>query len=1525
MAENLFKVFFLISYESSLTESIKYSLSKENGIENLKISFTKKNINNDKKEYIISVFSFDINNLKEENLDEKANPLKANILFTIKNEVYKEQIIFKGGKYNFIYNFKIENNPSLILLDQSSQLKIFFEALREQKTINRETLLKALILDSIDFIKENNKINFNFFLELLKLCLFKKERNSVLLNFQLEKINISNDLNPKDYTSVLSLIEKNPTKFCNENDDKEKEKIIEKFYMILLCFIANYENDENIKNQKIEKLLSDKKEYFIRIVSLYIQYYSNIKIPENYISEIFMKNNLTNEIIKGILYCFPSNIKRLEIIIQYRDSIYEFCMKNDKKLKMIELVPPQKDDNLEQIIIKITFLIDYQRKMKFYFLSFGQEYWIMYYKYNQTAENLMLINSIITFIQTIDENLSIIEELNISSTLLKKNFKNSFDLKQVEKRLIMPTIGNISVGKSFFLNSMFGIDFCQTKSEITTKFILFIRHIDNLKDPRLYKLEPFKKENSYDFFYNSKEVFTGEENIKNKINQVNDENKNSKKPIFYMLEIEIKSIENKEFLNKVDFLDMPGLNESEEDYIKLYFEYIKDMIKYCLIIFSVENYNSKDSMEVIKKLKKNLYVPIENFLIILNKIDIVNGIEKAIRDFKKVVLNDGSFNIYKNTLVPVNSLKLKSEIQIKNNFKFYDFINYYFMEYNCTNKKDEENYIDFIKNIITEEKKNLKNLNELKQKLINISDDEINEIKNDFKRLEKERKSKGDNIIFDFEDKKEVKIIKLFYIFFKEKLLFPKVSKAINDINNYFNNIKDYDFPNKNFGSKNYTEKKYIYDDSNEHKILKDLDKFFEEIFISEKLKNYGNIVTILKDDFKILKNYIFNSNLKFIPILGVSNSGKSSFINCLLGKNILPCDSTECTRRAIIIRYLEEKEKTSLYSIKFNSCENLNDIYYYYTKKELISENLEEIKEIISILNESFPSKEEDSFLLLEINIKFLENPKIDLIMNKRDICFIDFPGHNTNNNSFFSHNIYQKVLKMSSFFVYINNGKAFKEDANKMLLSSIYKEVISIHQGDITSKLFIDLCLFIFNKVDTLDEKERDLTDINKEIKETLEIKEKDDNISCSFFSSKLYKDYLSKIEEYKIDKVINLFKHYYDNFKSQENTDLFGEKESNFIKFAEENLKRRIKSDYQFEESDLKDISKEKIISNDIYKEINTFLDKFYKENNLNKEEEDNYNDKLENICKYLIFCNTKDKKLNLYKKSYASDTLAKMIEKIVKSHLLKEAEYNKHLERFLTFLNIFFGMEEGLNINGKKNLDELTQASLNNIDKFFKDFYEKNIIENYQFIILDIIKQQKTSFRELMKTYDKDINKIIEFLEYTINEEMNNFKNYLQKALKELEKNIGDELNKIGTEMISINKNVESFITLSTKEKFIVSISFCTFGVGAVVYGLFYALPNMIINAISEERKFQQFLEEIEENIIVEFQNIKDSIENNIKSYKNIVTKNIIRFYGVIQAGNIENDEYWKDAKEKYQIIYSNYKSLKSNKNIFDGKM
>ena len=172
----------------------------------------------------------------------------------------------------------------------------------------------------------------------------------------------------------------------------------------------------------------------------------------------------------------------------------------------------------------------------------------------------------------------------------------------------MPTIGNVSVGKSYFLNSLFGIDFCQVKNDITTKFILFIRHIDKLEEPRLYNIKPVDNHNSYVFIKNG-EVITGENNIKEKIKSLNNNLQNNEDSMFYMLEIEIKTIKNKTFLNKVDFLDVPGLNESDVNYIDIYFPYIKDMIKYCLIIFSTENYNSRDSLDVISKVKENIYIP----------------------------------------------------------------------------------------------------------------------------------------------------------------------------------------------------------------------------------------------------------------------------------------------------------------------------------------------------------------------------------------------------------------------------------------------------------------------------------------------------------------------------------------------------------------------------------------------------------------------------------------------------------------------------------------------------------------------------------------------------------------------------------------------------------------------------------------------------------------------------------------------------------------------------------------------------
>ena len=60
----------------------------------------------------------------------------------------------------------------------------------------------------------------------------------------------------------------------------------------------------------------------------------------------------------------------------------------------------------------------------------------------------------------------------------------------------MPVIGNISNGKTSLINAFMGKDICPVKNDITTTSALFIRHINNLNEPRLYKLSPIKNLNN---------------------------------------------------------------------------------------------------------------------------------------------------------------------------------------------------------------------------------------------------------------------------------------------------------------------------------------------------------------------------------------------------------------------------------------------------------------------------------------------------------------------------------------------------------------------------------------------------------------------------------------------------------------------------------------------------------------------------------------------------------------------------------------------------------------------------------------------------------------------------------------------------------------------------------------------------------------------------------------------------------------------------------------------------------------------
>jgi len=1526
---NALKVFFIVSNESNIDNDIQYSLINK-GMTNLK-KIISKYLNNN---IIVSVYCFEFVPKELEKIvkDKETKKYKALINAKYKNINFKGIIFFKEIKNNFIYDFKFEENEEIknfnlmyVELSKIDQLKMYSEVLKALKVKPGDPLLLDLILDSqIYFMGIKTKYYFDFYLEVFKLCYSRKEIKPLLMMFKMERVKLPDNFEKNNYSRMMSLIEKKPdilTKYCNEIDSKNT--LIKRFYILLIYFRVNYEKE------KVFDLLNKRElwKFYIEILPINHQYFSNIEVPNELINEILHQNKLSFEIIQGTLSYIHSNKNKLITINNNCDSIFEFC-KNQRKLKIGELMIPKETDDLTDIISEIEKILKSQNANHDQYILFDKDFWQKYMDFNeQNQDNKNLIQRTILLYLNVDGDLKK-EELDLNrnpeiidmdapipfNVIKKEDDKNESTI--IEKRLVMPAIGNVSVGKSYFLNSLFGIDFCQVKSNITTKFILFIRHIDKLKEPRLYNIKPVDNYNSFVFFRNS-EVITGENNIKEKINSINNKSQINEESMFYMLEIEIKSIKNKEFLNKVDFLDVPGLNESNIDYVNLYFKYIKDMIKYCLIIFSTENYNSKDALQVINKVKNNIYVPMENFLIILNKIDKVDGkIEETIHDFKKVLLNNEGINFYDNTVIPVNSIKLKSEIQVET--YFYHFINYYFIEYNNANNENKLlSFLDYIqrkvKNVDSNKKKILKN--EMKY----FDEGQMKEIKNIFSLFVNEMKIKGYILQIDFEDDNEMNILKIFYICFTQKILVPKTSNTFEKINNYFDNIKDYSFPffteeneieNEAFiDNKIENDDILLYSNVKEYILLKNLDNFFTKYFNSPKLKKFGKIVDSLNEDFQVLKNYILNSTLIYIPVIGVSNSGKSSFINCLIQRDILSCNSSECTRRGMVIRYIKDKNRASLYSIKFKSSKNLNQTYYYYTRNKLLTDNIENIKEIINITNESYPKNEEDCFFLLEINIQALDDLNIKPEI-KNNICFIDFPGHNTNDNFFFDKNIYQKVLKMCSFFIYINGGKAFKEDANKLLLSKMFSEVISSRKGDISPKEYFNLCLFIFNKVDSLEQKERNFYDVKEDIKEILRLPNNfESNISCSFFSALIFKKFLEKKNEYKTE---NIIKYLLMKFKSQEedtddDDDIFfgNNQEKDLTEFIKINISKSIKFD--FNQQNFKYNHQNNIFSSNIYKELKEIVEKYYKERNFIKSE--NYENNLISISELLISCQENLTKLNYYKESYAQETFENIYLKINKSFDLKKKEYDNHLDRFFYFMNKFFRLENVFE-NDKYKSDSEKNANdfINEIEKIFKDFKGKEMINKQIFQISDYISAMERNFNTLMLQNGYNVKNVIDLVEREILAKYETMNNMINEEIVILKITIIEKLEKAGIDQERIKIDYDYTDIKVGKEESggekldnIFSNLFLSF---FPIFGLF---TEKNINENAFHKFIQRKLKENEEKMH-EYNNF---IDEKVEELRLLCINNADRLFGLKESNNIEIDDFWKETKDIYIELFNQY--------------
>jgi hypothetical protein len=308
-----------------------------------------------------------------------------------------------------------------------------------------------------------------------------------------------------------------------------------------------------------------------------------------------------------------------------------------------------------------------------------------------------------------------------------------------------------------------------------------------------------------------------------------------------------------------------------------------------------------------------------------------------------------------------------------------------------------------------------------------------------------------------------------------------------------------------------------------------ELSKHLEQLKIN--IKENKNIIDIIRQLIDYLKTY----NVIFIPFLGPTNAGKTTIINGIIGKDLLPTGLRECTKRGIIIGYedLNDDNMTiSNINLEKERCLNKDKFYFYNRINSIIGKGLSQVKDTLIGLNNKFPKSEKDSFYYIKTKIKLYDDLGLDKNMKKM-IYLIDFPGFGTEN--FFENNIYKNVMTICNSFFFIVKNLKISEKNNALILNNLFFKTMD-QTNIISSNKFLKSCFFIVNNEKEQATEEYDLELGKKQIQEIIknEIEKKD--IKLCFFNAEYYSNF-NNYYNYFFD-LNNLFKNEYKNFQEYNN---------------------------------------------------------------------------------------------------------------------------------------------------------------------------------------------------------------------------------------------------------------------------------------------------------------------------------------------------------------------------------------------------
>lgn len=843
--------------------------------------------------------------------------------------------------------------------------------------------------------------------------------------------------------------------------------------------------------------------------------------------------------------------------------------------------------------------------------------------------------------------------------------------------------------------------------------------------------------------------------------------------------------------------------ENEQNYLTEIFKIIKNKMNNGIIVFSLDNYQLQENYDIIGKLKVIIKKPIENFLVILNKIDKSENREKDIRTLKEKIIENfpnGDFNFTKNIIVPCSAIQLENEIKMENNF--FNLIYFHFINYLMKNKKEnsstqtttpfsfieyslpriirgkvsKKTFLEKIKKIVDDKdfEKCIKDIkdtiekisNNHKDELINIGvrtdefeKEDIQKIIDDLNENNEEENQEEDENEGDFNiQQQEANALFLFYYsefkYSKKKVIPPK-GQSTKEMINYFT------MKNMNINREEEIKKieKQILEKDNKDKSFNDkIDEISEKMKVFYKEFEDSNIkqekLPMLRQNINSSIGILKASKLIYIPILGVSNAGKSTIFNGLIGDRLLPTQQNECTKKGILIKYsnidVPVIRKVNFVPDKLGK----EEIYYFKAADKIMGKGIEQIRDILEGANGKFVEDEEDFFYEIDIRIQYIhENKYMDNNL-KEKICFIDLPGFGTGSgNKFETQGTYEHLMKSSSMFLFVVKNLTIKENNNQEMLNRVYKKMVSFR--GITSQSFVSKCLFIINCDQKQEISPKTIMQAKKDIIEMVNSLNKcsPDDINVSFFNAKIFENYVFKSKYYLNPEMI--FRYHLSEFEKSESNFLNGVIDivvgKNFNKFLIGKLKQNVDQDFKNPKFDEKKVK----IDEDIKKIVMLFVQ--YNSLSFNQKEFD-----------LIIKCISFGKEFIKY-----SDLLNISNSNVFKNDLRSFIEICKKT------------MEKEINLDLKKCFNILD-------DLFEIDPLQKvgNLRDPPKIEIIP------PKVEEDLITFDKQIQELLvkinnDFIENNVMTVLNNCEEDITKSLKEQKENIEASLEKQNSKKIKEN--------------------------------------------------------------------------------------------------------------------------------------